>query len=553
MQRKFQAKKWIAAGCVMAVCVIGTKGGTTGGISWSAASAVESATVAVSSPRIAVDPHGIVMAVWVQADSVTSHIYANRYVPGSGWGAAALLESSDLPADNPQIAADSGGNFIAVWHHAWKVVNGVRYGVHANRYVAGTGWGAASVVFVDVTKDYITADADLRIATGPNGDAMAVWSVYDWSWNHTSVRACHYTAGTGWDAAVNLSTEAAWSAYGANVAMDAGNNAIVVFSRDSGAATSPGIQAVTYTAGTGWGTPVRIESAASAAIRSGSGVQIAFDGQGNALAVWYQYGKPGIFSNRSVAGTGWGAPQAIADTGSTSYDEGLVLAIDKNGNAMAVWNQYGGVLYANRYVAGTGWGITGVIEANGQDYSGHVALDQNGDAIAVWGNYACNSSNIQTSRYAVGTGWGYPARCYEAVPSFVNKTFDNAGDPQLVIDKNGNATAVWVQSGSIYSAVADMNATGIFGPEKPLQAPSTDAARFSMHRAAVHYTLDRGAKVAITVFSLNGVRLATLVDECQSAGAHIAALPLYKLGKGQYLVRCKVDNAVIVKKLVVAD
>jgi hypothetical protein len=44
------------------------------------------------------------------------------------------------------------------------------------------------------------------------------------------------------------------------------------------------------------------------------------------------------------------------------------------------------------------------------------------------------------------------------------------------------------------------------------------------------------------------------VDECQSAaGAHVAALPLQVLGKGQYLVRCKVDNAVVVKKLVVAD
>jgi hypothetical protein len=494
------------------------------------------------------------MAVWVQSDSVTSHIYANRFVPGSGWGTATILETSDLPADDPQIAADSSGNFIAVWHHAWKTVNGARYGVHANRYVAGTGWGTASVVFVDVTKDYITANGDIQIATDPNGDAMVVWSVYDWSWNHTSVRACHYTAGTGWDAAVNLSTEAVWSAYGANVAMGAGDNAIVVYSRDSGTSTSPGIQAVTYTAGTGWGTTVRIESAAAAAIRSGSGVQIAFDGQGNALAVWYQYGKPGIFSNRYTAGTGWGTPQAIADTGSTSYDEGLVLAADKNGNAIAVWNQYGGVLYANRYVAGTGWGTTGVVEANGMDYSGHVSLDQNGNAIAVWGNYACNSHNIQYAQYVVGTGWGYPARCYETVPSFVNKTHDNAGDPQLVIDKNGNATAVWVQSGSIYSAVADMNVSGLRSPEKPLQAAmSADAARFSVHHAAVSYTLARGAQVAITVFTLSGVRLMTLVDECQSAGAHIAALPLQELRKGQYLLRCKVDNAVVMKKLVVAD
>jgi hypothetical protein len=494
------------------------------------------------------------MAVWVQSDSVTTHVYANRYVPGSGWGTAALLEASDLPADNPQVAADSNGNFIAVWHHAWKVVNGVRCGIHANRYVAGTGWGTATVVFVDVTKDYISANADIQIATDPQGDAMAVWSVYDWSWNHTSVRASHYSAGTGWDAATNLSTEDVRSAYGGNVAMDASGNAFVVFSQDSGTATSPGVMAVKYSAGTGWGTTVRIESAATAAIRSGSGVQIAFDGQGNALAVWYQYGAPGIFSNRYVTGTGWGTPVAIADTGSTSYDEGLVLAIDKNGNAMAVWNQYGGVVYANRYVAGTGWGITGVIEANGTDYSGHVACDQNGDAVAVWANYACNSHNIQAIAYSVGTGWGYPARCYEAAPSFVNKTADNAGDPQVVIDKNGNATAVWVQAGSIYSAVSDMSLTGLRNPGNPQQAsPGAVAEGFSVHHAAVRYALARAGKVTISIFNLGGERLFTLTDKFQSAGAYGAELPLKGLGKGQYLIRCRVDDAVVVKKLVIAD
>jgi len=559
MQKIIDATKWTAMGCAAVMCIVGfsvvpVRGAITGNLSWSAAAAVEAATVAVSEPKIAVDPHGVIMAVWVQADSVTSHVYANRNVPGSGWGTAALLETSDLPADNPQIAADSNGNFIAVWIHAWKVSNGVRCGVHANRYVAGTGWGNASVVFVDVTKDYITADADLRIATDPQGDAMVTWSVYDWSWNHTSVRAAHYAAGTGWDAAANLSTEAVRMAYGGNVAMDGDGNAIAVWSQDSGTSISPGVMAVRYAAGTGWGTTVRIESAATAAIRSGSGVQIAFDGQGNALAVWTQYSAPGIFSNRYVAGTGWGAPVATADTGATTYDEGVSLAIDKNGNAMAVWNQYGGMLHANRYVAsGAGWGITGVIEANGTDYSGQVAFDQNGNAVAVWGNYACNSYNIQAIAYSVGTGWGYPARCYEAAPSFVNKTPDNSSDPHLVIDKNGNATAVWMQAGHIRSAVSDMSLTGLKRPRAVQNALSAGEAGFSVHRTAVRYALARAGKVTISVFNLSGERLFTLTDKFQSAGAYVAALPLQKLGKGQYLVRCKVDNTAVVKKLVIAD
>jgi hypothetical protein len=305
--------------------------------------------------------------------------------------------------------------------------------------------------------------------------------------------------------------------------------------------------------GTGWGTPVRIESATAAATRSGSAAQIAFDHNGNAIAVWYQYSKPGIFTNRYVAGTGWGTAGAIADTGTTSYDEGVRLAIDKNGNAIAVWNQYGGVLYANRYVAGTGWGTTGIVESNGADYSEHIAFDKNGNAMAVWGNSSCNSYNIQAARFTIGTGWGSVARCYEATP-FVNKTLDYASDPQLVVDKNGKATVVWVQSGSIYSAVTDMTVTGVLHPGTPLRTtPGTGLFDFSVQRGEAHYSLPNNAHVAITVFGLSGAMLSTLINQRQAAGKHTLALPLHELRTGQYLIRCKVDNAVVMKKLVVID
>ena len=416
-------------------------------------------SVGGGSPRIAVDPNGNVMAVWVQSDGTNQNIYANLYKVGTGWGAATLIETSAMPADAPQIAADSRGNFIAVWRQAWKVVNGNNYGIYASRYVAGTGWGAPAVVYVETQNSSVSANADVQIAVDPNGNAVAVWSVYDWSWNHTSVRANRYVVGTGWTGVTNLSTEAVQAASGANVAMDSTGNAMVVWSQDSGTTNSTqGVFADKYTIGIGWGTPKLIESASVAATRTGWGPQVAFDASGNAIAVWYQYTKPGIYANRYVAGAGWGTPVAIADTGTTSYDEGVQLAFDKNGNAIAVWNQYGGVLYANRYVAGSGWGTTSIVESNGTDYSEKAAFDQNGNAIAIWGNSSCNSNNIQAAPYVVGAGWGAMKKCYEQGVSFVNKTLDLTREPQIVIDKNGNATAVWVRGvggiGSIYASTA---------------------------------------------------------------------------------------------------
>jgi len=392
---------------------------------------------------IAVEPNGNVMAVWVQWDEygTSYHIYANRYVVGSGWGSPNLLETSDLAVYKPRIAADSNGNAIAVWQQTWTTF-GERFSIYANRYVAGTGWGAATAVYED-KKDWLSATGAPRIAVDQNGNAMAVWSLNDSTWSHTSVWASRYVVGTGWSSATNLSGDVVQTAYGADVALDSIGNAIVVWYQASGTSNSvAGMYADRYTVGTGWGTPVHIGTSEGG--WSAPGPRIAVDPNGNAIAVWYASGKPGISANRYVAGTGWGTAEAIIDSGSTSYSEDVQIACDKNGNAIAVWNHYGGKLYANRYVAGTGWGTTDIVDSEGQDYSEQIAFDSNGNAIAVWGKYASNSSNVWASRYVVGAGWGAGA--------IVNTTLDKASEPQIVIDKNGNATAVWVQNGSIYAS-----------------------------------------------------------------------------------------------------
>jgi hypothetical protein len=263
-----------------------------------------------------------------------------------------------------------------------------------------------------------------------------------------------FARSSGWAGVTNLSTESVQMASGPDVAVDATGNAVVVWEQSSGTSGSvQGVHAVRYTVGADWGTPARIESATVAATRSGSAPQIAFDAGGNAIAVWYQYSQPGIYANRWTTGAGWGVPQAIPDTGTTTYDEGVQLAIDKAGNAIAVWNQYGGKLYANRYVAGAGWGATAIADPGSSDYSAKVAFSPQGNALAVWGQYSRNSYNIWANRYGVGTGWG--ATSWEQ--SIVNRTLDNASDPQLVIDKNGTATVAWVQSGNLYAASASVD------------------------------------------------------------------------------------------------
>jgi hypothetical protein len=405
-------------------------------------------TAVVSEPRMAVDPNGKVMAVWVQSDGVAQSIYAKQGDLFDGLPGI-LLENSSSPTDSPRIAGDGNGNFIAVWRQAHPTGSGDRYGLYASRN-DGHSWSAPVMVYADFARDDVTANPDFQLVVDPNGNAVVAWSVYDWSWNHTSVRAIRYVVGTGWTGYVNLSTESVQQAFSPNVAVDATGNAIVVWTQNVGTSSSlAGVFAANLTAGTSWGAAALIGT--SYGNWDGVSPQVAFDASGNALVVWTDYPKPGIRSNRYVPGTGWTGEASVADPGTPSYDEGVRLAFDKNGNAIAVWNQSGGVLYGNRYVAGTGWGTTAILESNGGDYAEQIAIDPKGNALALWANYACNSRNIQATRYVLGVGWDATRRCYEGAFS-VNTSLDNAGSPQLVIDGTGKAIALWVQSGELFVA-----------------------------------------------------------------------------------------------------
>ena len=109
--------------------------------------------------------------------------------------------------------------------------------------------------------------------------------------------------------------------------------------------------------GFGWGTAELIETEAGDTFAYAP--QVAVDPQGNAIAVWMQddgRGPFNILANRFVPGVGWGTAELIeTDAG----DAGLPrVALDSQGNAIAVWHQ-GGIrdnIWANRFVPGVGWG-----------------------------------------------------------------------------------------------------------------------------------------------------------------------------------------------------
>ncbi len=82
--------------------------------------------------------------------------------------------------------------------------------------------------------------------------------------------------------------------------------------------------------------------------------RVAMDPQGNAMAIWEQYGRTRtkIWSNRYVPGRGWGLAQLVETNDASAFVP--QIALDGEGNALAVWVQGDGAefgIWANRWVA----------------------------------------------------------------------------------------------------------------------------------------------------------------------------------------------------------
>src|SRR5262249_35763044 len=148
-----------------------------------------------------------------------------------------------------------------------------------------------------------------------------------------------------------------------------------------------------YTAGAGWDTPVLLETgdAGNALL-----AHVVVDAQGNGMAVWYQSDGTNfnIWANRYAAGGGWGSAILIGPEvpGRWFYAASdPQIALDANGNALVLWEEDDlvsvGVLtsaiWVNRYRPGVGWDVAAPLVATGVGYP-QMAMDANGNALAVW-------------------------------------------------------------------------------------------------------------------------------------------------------------------------
>jgi hypothetical protein len=256
----------------------------------------------------------------------------------------------------------------------------------------------------------------------------------------SAVTTTFTTADAAWQPAALLATQD--ETFDPRVAMNAKGDAITVWRQHDGIRTR--ILSRLYLVGTGW-SPVR-EGPASL-VRPGA---LVLDAMGNAIAVWDNVesrscgddetcSTASLYTSRFTAADGWSEPRLMA-TARDSSGTDAHIAMNSAGDAVLVWaeNDGGGAdIWTRRYVAGGGWRSSVRIDTQPASASApQVVMNEDGDAMAVWSQGDGITNDIWANRYTAGS-WGTAVRIES---SAAYGTF-----PRIAMNEHGDASAVWSQ------------------------------------------------------------------------------------------------------------
>lgn len=437
--------------------------------------------------RAAMNAAGQAVVVWRQRDGNPFYLYASRFRPGLGWGAPRRIGLFSDSFARPDVAIDAAGNAIAVWtgggvsstsFHAYDftwadiaaAVAGnaatpesgqdvfpyfhtpVIYDVYANRCPADQEWDATQTRSIENSPGSAFSPI---IALSPDGQGIALWNQA--IGGVARVYANRFEPGRGWGTPEPIESEGSSTVY--DVASDAQGNALAVWARNDG--TVSNIYSNRYQPGQGWGPTQPVEAAAGSVQRPA----VAMDAQGNAIAVWRQSDgtSNSIYANRYVNGGGWGNAVLLGPT-TASVTDSPFISMDADGRALAAWLQRAGAFYdvfTSRFDPGLGWFPPERVAGGLTFATIRGATYANGQGAVLW-----NQFDLKASRYTQAGGW--------APPEAVEDTNEFVGDADLAGSPLGNFLVAWGQSDQQYRIYARFFSAQTPGGSAPRVTPPPD-------------------------------------------------------------------------------
>lgn len=307
------------------------------------------------------------------------------------WEKPHLLSEVDVISaqefqSRPNIAFDKNGNAIAIW----MLPEGEQFYIWYARYVKEKGWGKAEIIEKNIGGEskVINTPRSIRLVVDSKGNALIVW-LQPIGANKASIWTKQYNVSKGW-----RPTE-----------------------------------------------PIEIN------LKGNIKMDVVSDEKGNAILVWSQTAKNqdeqdgqngnDVWIKRYEAGKGW-ADSELIETNLQGLSD-FQIVMDKDGNAMLVFNQEYEGIYAKRYEAGKGWGKSQIISEQ-PFFSTRVTVAPNNDIFFLGHQHYNGRGVIGTSRYKVGKGW----EPLQIIHEYYSKSSDHSAiDDDIIVDINGNALAVW--------------------------------------------------------------------------------------------------------------
>jgi hypothetical protein len=174
---------------------------------------------------------------------------------------------------------------------------------------------------------------------------------------------------------------------------------------------------------------------------------VSVDAQGDATAVWTRLpgsGGPLILEAATrPAGGGWSAPVQLSQAGEQPLSPKVV--VNPDGDAAVVWVGFGNgskeVVRAATRPAGGVWSEpVALSDVNGYSSEPDIAIDPQGNATAVWTTGPqFEYGFVQTATHPAGGSWSQPVA--------LSDESEAAALPHIASDSQGSLTAIWDSGG----------------------------------------------------------------------------------------------------------
>ena len=248
------------------------------------------------------------------------------------------------------------------------------------------------------------------------------------------------------------------------VAIDAAGNATVAWTQSDAAGMT--VQAATRPGDGTFSAPVNLSTTGPTSYAS---QRIATNAAGETVAVWSGSDDANTIVEAATRPTG-GVFSAPLDLSATGRDaDSAQAAIDAAGNAVVVWTRFDGtsrvVQFAHRPAGGAFSAALGVSPAGAEARTPQVHVNAAGDAVVAWQRSDGTNTIIQATIRRAGATF--------APATNLSLTGRDAVEPQVGIDADGDAIAVWQRSNGTNTIV---QAAGYDGAGPQLRGLSIPAA-----------------------------------------------------------------------------